>query len=150
MVKKYMAILAMIVVCQAAFGQKNVNQLFKEFSGMKNTSSVNIGKITMSFASLFTETMGVDGIEILSFDECTQDVKDKLLAAVKNLKDPAYETMVSTNEDNERVRVLVKINDDMIREMVVVTTGNSNALVRIKGKIKPEDIQKVVDQHSKK
>ncbi len=149
MVKKYMAILTMIVVCQTAFGQKNMDQLFKEFAGTKGVNSVNIGKITLSFASLFTETMGVDGIEVLSFDECAQDVKDKLASSLKSLKDSAYETMISSNEDNSKTRVLVKMKDDMIRELVVVTTGSSNALVRIKGKIKPEDIQKIVDQHSK-
>ena len=37
---------------------------------------------------------------------------------------------------------MVRIEKDMIREMVVLTTGNSNALVRIKGKIKPSDIEK--------
>ncbi len=149
MIQKYMAVLAMVVICQSAFGQKSMDQLFKEFSKAKDVSTVNIGKITMSFAGLFTETMGVDGIEVFSFDECGQEVKDKLANAVRNLKDSAYETMLSSNEADERTRILVKIKDDMIREMVVVTTGKNNALIRIKGKIKPEDIQKVVDQHSK-
>ncbi len=30
--KKIMAILALIIICQAGYSQKNVNDLFKEFS----------------------------------------------------------------------------------------------------------------------
>ena len=37
----------------------------------------------------------------------------------------------------------------MIRELVVLTSGSSNALVRIKGKIKPSDIDKVMKEHGK-
>ena len=36
--------------------------------GESDVTSVNIGNITMKLASLFTETMGVNGIEILEFD----------------------------------------------------------------------------------
>jgi len=150
MIKKGIVILTMITVCQATFGQRSVDRLFREFSNSPAATSVNIGKITMSFASLFTETMGVDGVEVFSFDECAQEVKDRLATAVSNLKDAAYETMISSNENGERVRVLVRIDEEMIREMVVVVTGNSHALVRIKGKIKPEDIQRVVDKHGGK
>lgn len=150
MIKKCIVLLTMIAVCQAAFGQRSVDRLFSEFSKSRDATSVNIGKITMSFASLFTETMGVDGIEIFSFDDCAQEVKDRLAAAASNLKDAAYETMISSNEDGGRTRVLVRINDDMIREMVIVVTGGSHALIRIKGKIKPEDIQRLADKHGKK
>lgn len=146
--KKYMAILALLIAFQAGYSQKNVDQLFKEFSKVENTEGVKLGKFFMSFAGLFTDTMGVDGVEVYSFDNSPSEVKERLNKAIQTLKDSRFETMVSSNEKGSRVRVLVKIEEEMIREMVVVTTGESNALVRIKGKIKPSDIQRVVDKHS--
>ncbi len=101
----------------------------------------------MKLASLFTETMGVNGIEVLEFGSCNSDVKQRFEKAIKELKDPDFETMVTSNEKGSRTKVMVRIEKDMIREMVVLTTGNSNALVRIKGKIKPSDIEKVVKDH---
>jgi len=146
--KKYVAIIVCLVVCQATFSQKNVNQLFKEFSKVQSVNTVNIGKITMSFANLFTDTMGVDGIEVFEFDNCTQDLKDHFAASVKQLKDSKYETMITSNDDNGRTKVLVRFEDEFIHEMVVVTTGSNNALIRIKGKIKPSDIERIMKKHS--
>ena len=38
--------------------------------------------------------------------------------------------------------------EDIIRELVILTTdGGDDALIRIKGKIKPSDIEKVINDH---
>jgi hypothetical protein len=148
--KKYIAILALLLVCQAGYSQEyNVDQLFKEFSRTELSKKVKLGKIFMSFAGMFTETMGINGIEIYSFDECEEKVKQKLTDAVKSLKDFRFETMISANEEDSRTKILVRIEGDLIREMVIVTVGDSNALVRIKGKIKPSDFEEVAAKHGK-
>jgi hypothetical protein len=148
--KKYIAILALLLVCRVGYGQEyNVDQLFKEFSCTKSSEKVKLGKIFMSFAGMFTETMGVNEIEVYGFDECEERVKQQLTNAIKNLKDPGFETMISANEEGSRTKILVRIEKDFIREMVIVTTGDSNALVRIKGKIKPSDVENVAIKHGK-
>ncbi len=35
----------------------------------------------------------------------------------------------------------------MIRELVIFTTGNDHALIRIKGKISPSDLDRVINEH---
>ena len=55
--------------------------------------------------------------------------------------------MLTSNEKGSRTKVMVRIEKDMIRELVVLTTGSRNALVRIKGKIKPSDVNKVMIDH---
>lgn len=145
--KRLIAILAIVLISQAGYGQQGMDQLFNAFREESDVTSVKIGKITMKLANLFTETMGVDGIEVLDFSDCAQNVKDRLSSALKNLDDPDYETMVSSNENHSRTKVLIKIKEDMIREMVVFTTGHDNALIRIKGNIKPSDIDRVINEH---
>jgi hypothetical protein len=83
-------------------------------------------------------------VEVWSLTDCDEAFKSKFDKAVRSLKDEAYETMLTANEDGERVKILVKLKDEMIRELVVVSSGNSQALIRIKGKIKPSDIERVV------
>jgi len=85
----------------------------------------------------------------LSFDGCNPSVKERLNHAIASLKDENYETMVSVNEETERTKILVKLKDDFIQELIVLTSGNEPAIVRIKGKIKPSDIEKVIEQNSK-
>ena len=127
--------------------QKSIDKLFNDFTKEKGVNHVNVGKITMTFAGLFTDVMGVSGVEVFSFDSCEQAVKDKLNEAIASLKDNDYETMVSVNEDNERTRILVKLKDEVIKELVVLTTGDDPAMIRIKGNIKQSDIEKVINKN---
>jgi hypothetical protein len=145
-------------ICQGCFSKKinqpietdknvSIEQLFTDFGKEKNTVHVKIGGFTMAFTRVFTKTKGVSGVEVYSLDECSREVKDKFNTAIKNLKDEAYETLVSTIENGERTKVLLKIKDDFISEIVVVAGGNDPALVRIKGKIKPDDVKNVIKNH---
>ena len=143
------------ILCLPCFGkgmtEKNISQqkntveaLFKNFSNEKNITHLKLGGFVMTLARVFTDTRGVTGVEVYSFDECDQPVKSKLNDAINNLKDSSYETLVSTTQDGERTKVLVKIKEDYINEIVVIAGGSEPALVRIKGKIRPEDVQEVV------
>ena len=75
--KRYFVILALILICQAGNSQ-TMNQLFNEFSKIEQINHVKIGNITMKLASLFTETIGVNGIEVLEFGSCYSDVNVRL------------------------------------------------------------------------
>ena len=145
--KKYIAILILILFCQAGYSQ-SMDKLFNDLAKQDNVTRVTVGPFLMKISSMFTETMGVSSIEVLSFDECGSTVKENLRTAIKQLKDPNFETMVTSNEGGSRTKVMVRSDKEMIRELVVLTTdGGDDALIRIKGKIKPSDIERVVNDH---
>lgn len=144
---KYALIIVIALFAQAGYGQKNVDKLFNEFSKVENVTRLSMGNISMKIASIFTNVMGVDGIEVLSFDDCNDATKEKFNEAARNLKDSKFETMLTSNENNKRTRILVRIEEDTIHELVLLTTGSKNALIRIKGKIKPSDIDNLVNKH---
>jgi phosphoglycolate phosphatase-like HAD superfamily hydrolase len=120
-----------------------VEQLFKNFSKEKNTVHL---KFSMSIVRAFVDTKGVSGVEIFSFDVCDTKLKENFNEAIKKLKDSTYETLIATNKNGEYTKVLLKIRKDFIREIVVITGGNSPAMVRIKGKIKHEDVKDVIEK----
>ncbi|MDR0795648.1 MAG: DUF4252 domain-containing protein, partial [Tannerella sp.] len=101
-------LLAFICICPAMYSQKNVNQLFKEYSKEDGVTRVGIGKFVMTISGIFTDVMGVDGIEVLSFEECSQSVKEQFSREIATFKDTKYETMVSVNEEKQRTKILVK------------------------------------------
>lgn len=138
--------LALLLISQVGFSQ-NMNELFNTFADREDVTHITVGPIMMKLGSLFTKTMGVKSIEVLELSECNQQAKDDLVKAIKELKDPHFETLVTANEPDSRTKVLVRIDKKVIRELIVLTTGNDNALIRIKGKIKPEDIDKIVEDH---
>ena len=143
-------LLALLLICPVMHSQKSVDQLFNAFAKEKGVTHIGIGKFTMTLAGLVTNVMGVDGIEVLSFDECNQAVKERLNSAIASLKDKNYETMLSVNEETERTKILVKLEGESIRELIIMTSGNEPALVRIKGKIKPSDVSNVINQSKNK
>ena len=146
--KKILSVLiALLLISPVMHSQKSVDKLFSEFSKEKGVEHVGIGGFTMTLAGLFTDVMGVKGIEVLSFDSCEQSVKDRLTQAIASLKDENYEPFITVNDETGRTKILVKIKDDFIRELVVLTSGDDPAIVRIKGKIKPSDINNVIDKN---
>lgn len=140
-------LLVLFLISPVIYGQKNVDQLFKEYSKEKKVVHVSVGKFTMTLASLFTDVMGVHGVEVFSFEECEQSVKDKFNREIASLKDENYETLVSVNEAKERTKILVKLKGESIQEMIVLSSGDDPAMVRIKGSIKPSDIEKVINNN---
>jgi len=145
--KILLILLALFLICPVMHSQKNVDQLFNEFSKEKGVEHVGIGGFTMTLAGLFTNVMGVKGIEVLSFDSCEQSVKDRLTQAIASLKDEKYEPFITVNDETGRTKILVKMNEDYIQELVVLSSGDDPAIVRIKGKIKPSDINNVIDKN---
>lgn len=144
---KYVLLVLIALFTQTGYGQKNIGELFKDFSQEENVARVSLGNFSMKLAGLFTDVMGVNGVEVLSLDDCSQTVKENFRQAVKDVKDNGYETMLTSNEGDERTRILVKIEKETIRELIVFSTGSTNALIRIKGKIKPSDIDSLVKKH---
>ncbi|MDR1525485.1 MAG: DUF4252 domain-containing protein [Tannerella sp.] len=125
-------------------GKYTVERLFKDFSKEKNTVHL---KFSMSIICVFADTKGVSGVEVFSFDECNKELKEDFNKAIKKLKDSTYENIISTNENGKYTKILLKIKEDFINEIVVVTGGNSPAMVRIKGKIKRDDVKDVIEKN---
>lgn len=58
-----------------------------------------------------------------------------------------YETLIRNNDENETSIVLIKIKNDIIKELVVINTGDSHELVRIKGNLNKKQIRKLTDKN---
>lgn len=144
--KKILVIAIIALIAQLSYGQQKVEQLFNNFRTESDITSVNMDTITTKLA-LFKKSMGVEGIEILRFNDCEQNVKERLDTAIKNLKDPAYETMIKSNKNNSRTRILVKIEENKIRELVILTTGDDYALIRLKGNMDPRHMGEFINDH---
>ncbi|MGM9760040.1 MAG: DUF4252 domain-containing protein [Parabacteroides sp.] len=145
--KHLLAILLLSFACQVGYSQNNWEQLFNKFAHVENCDRFHVGGLMMKLAGLFTETMGVNSIDVIDFKSCDESVRNDLHLAIQQMKDPLFETLVSANEEDSRTRILVRIDKEIIRELVIVTTGRENSLIRIKGTIKPSDIDRVIHEH---
>lgn len=139
---------AIVCAAQMSYGQ-SVEQLFDSFKNKEGANTVHVGGFTIKMASLFTETMGVQSVDVLELAECSLETKQHFQQAISNFKDPAFETVITSNEANGRTKVLFKIEEDRIREIVLYSTGNDCSLIHIKGDISPKDLEKIVEENKK-
>lgn len=151
MVKKYFLCISLFLVAQLSLGQ-DIEKLFKEFSDAPNVENVKLDKSMMALAKPFAKgddlggVKDIDSLQVLDLSKCSSEIKDKFAEKVKTLNAEGYETLVRSNENGENVRVLVKMNNGDISELVVVTTGKEAALVKIKGKFNKSDISKLTNK----
>lgn len=140
---KGVGLLIALFIVQVGYGQMNVKQFVSKFSERTRVERVNLGGFAMKLGRLFSETYGVSHVDVFSLSECSESDKQQFHEAMSSLKDNNYETMVSTKDKGEHTKILVKMKKDYIEELLVLTSGDSPAIVRLKGKIKPSDIEKL-------
>ena len=141
-------VVAMLCIAQMSYGQ-SIEQLFNSFKDKEGANTVHVGGFTMKMASLFTETLGVKSVDVLELEACSAETKQHFQKALAEFNDPSFETVITSNETSGRTKVLFKIEEDRIREILLYTPGNDCNLIHIKGNINPADIEKIVEENKK-
>ena len=154
--KKYLVAIALMIACQNTFAQ-STKEIFEEFGKEWNAESVSIPSFLMSIGRLFMDddtpeiAKSIDFMKVLDLEDCSSKVKARFNEKVNNLQLEGYETMIQTIENGEKVRILTRIENNTVRELLIVCTGNDDcALIQLNGKIKKEDIAELVNEETKK
>ena len=154
--KKYLVATALIIACQSTFAQ-STKDIFEEFGKEWNAESVSISPFLMNIGRLFMDSdtpeiaKSINSMKVLDLEDCSNKVKARFNEKVNNLQLEGYETMIQAIEDGEKVRILTRIENNTVRELLIVCTGNDDcALIQLNGKIKKEDIAELVNEETKK
>ncbi len=134
-----------------------VEEIFKQFKSEKNVTYINLPKslIKMGLKSSNDKTASaladqIDALQILAFENTDKKAKDNLYKRIGGLEVKGYEPMVKTNEDGEKVRILVKSNEKEIQSIVIFAMDKEDcSLIRIDGHINPSDLDAIVDLQTK-
>ena len=133
---------------------QDMDAVYNEFKDVKGVESVSVSPFLMKFARLFMDSddknnpliKGTHSVKILDLEECTKDIKKQFTQKVNQLQHNGYENWLQAKKDGENVKIIAKKEDQIIRELLVLTIDNDDcALVLIKGKIRQEDIQAIID-----
>lgn len=145
--KKYVFLLAVVFCCRLAYAE-NLEKFLNSFSDKTGVEKIKIGPLVMKTSGIFTETKGISSIEILDLSECQDDVKENFRNGLRTIKDSKYEPLLVVKDDNEMVRILIRTKKDVIQELVIATYDEEDmVLIRIKGKIKPKDVEKIIEEN---
>ena len=151
--KKIILTLALGIICQSTFAI-NIDTLFAQFKDKEGADYMNIPSLVLKFMRTFTKSnndksyhflKGIKSIKVLDMEECPSEVKADFLKEAKKLNLNGYETLVQTKDKGEEVKLVAKMDEEAISELIILISGKDDCgLTLLKGKIKKEDINVMI------
>lgn len=152
--KRIFIICTMILLALTVSQAKDLSELFETFKKEKHADYVSVSPIMMKIACLFTLAdkdakvlHRIRSFKVLDLDGCSSEVKQRFNMEVDDINNEGYEEMMRVKNKGEVVRIFVKQEENVIREMLIFVGGNDCTLVALTGKIRQKDIAKIVDKH---
>jgi len=125
-----------------------VSKAFSKYGHERGVTSITVPGWVIGIAAKFGDLdederellYSIDKVKVLS-------IEDNSLNSHINLHQEFYtkinvkhdfEELLTVNNQNENVTIFGKMDGEVIREMVILVGGDDNALVYLKGEIKPE------------
>lgn len=159
--KRMMTLLLILAAAMQMASAKSLGRLIEDYRYQKNAEYVHVTPLLMKMA---WTAMGHDArsgeegrlvrkiksIRTLDLEECSADVKHRFSADVQKLEMSGYEPLVTTRDDGETVKIMMKAKGDVIRELVIICSDSDDcALVWLNCKVKMNEIQSLVDMQTK-
>ena len=155
--KQLITLIALMLLAQATWAT-DIKDVFNEFKDTPRAEYVSISPFLMKIGQCFIDeeegpemalAKQVRSMKVLDLSDCSPEVKARFTRRMADLDDKGYETLVRVNDEGEKVNILVKQKNDVIREMLIVCAGTDDCtLVFFKGKFKPEDIDRLVNDNT--
>lgn len=160
--KMKQTIITLLVIASFLSGcGSSTASIFTDFKDKPNADFVYVPKAMMKLGMAFagkggnTEEMDIarhiSSVKVLDMSGCDAATRHDFSSAVSDLSLKGYEEIVRVKDSADDVKILVKRGGGYIRELLVANSEPDDAmLVEIKGKIKPEDIGRLIEQQTKK
>ena len=159
--KKTVFIFTMLVaISLSVCGQKSNREILSALSNSDDVARISVGSFGMWLAKLvggledIPQLKGINSIEILTVsDDCPPNRKETIKKQMASLSDDAdYVTLMNVKDKDDKVRIMIRQQDDLVRELLLAVVSNSSdndgdsVIIRIKGKMKLSDVQEMVEK----
>ena len=115
-----------------------------------HAEKVNLNSFVLGLLKPFSsELKGIKSMSIIDAENISSKDYTRFEKIITQCDSDGYETVTSSNEENEIVRILMKIEKEKIREIVIISLEeNEISLIRIKGKIDPNQMQNIIEDNA--
>lgn len=159
---KYLHLIpALLAVCSltACAGNTTPDELFDSFCNEPHAECVRVPKLLLKLGTTFAAVDADDreerqalklasklsSVRVLDLDDCAPVVKQRFAEETANLENKGYETLISVNDEGEKVRIYLRREKGDITELLIVNRSDDDAsMVQLKGKIKESEIGNLV------
>ena len=138
---------------------QSVEALFRQYRNEKNVAYVHIPRFVMSMVKMLAKAgqdeagalKAVSSVRALDMESCSPAVRKNFQKTLQTFQPAGYTPVVFCKEGDETSYIYIKEKKGYIRELLILSAGNNEgAIMQIKGKIKPDDVDTVVKRNTKK
>ncbi len=122
-------------------------EILRKYSKAIDLEKQTIGGLLMTVATLFGEGVnpGVHSITMYDFSMCPDVTLAALNDDIRRVDKSGYEAMIATHHHGQNNVILIDCDSKAIREVMIIDSGeNYCEIIHIKGRIKPENIEKLM------
>ena len=153
---------SLLLIVASLCASAQVGDLFAEFRHAPNAEYLHLPRALLSMLKPVVRLSDSDqearavlkairSVRVLDLEECSPKVKNRFMEAVANFNPGAYTELIRSNQDDERTLILYKMGRHAIRELLIVESSKDDAqIVQVKGRIRPENINDIIDTTNKK
>ncbi len=139
------------------FSQRNLlDDFFDNYSGRDGYTSVTIDGNLFGLLRNFDDDPGLEGLDrkitsirIVSREKNNGFPGEAFLSEIRGvIRRGRYEELVTVKDPDTDLRIMVKSSDDAIREILVVASGENEAVIQISGNLTREDVDRLSENHA--
>lgn len=137
-----------------------VSKAFLKYSYRSGVTTVTVPGWLIGMASTFGDLEeeerelldNIDKVKVLTIEDNDLNARVNLHEEFysKINSDNSFEELLVVREDGENITIFGKMDENVIREMIVLVGGDDNTMVYLKGEINPEQINNIVRKKSDK
>lgn len=87
-------------------------------------------------------------MNILNAENLSPANYNRLKEQIANCNDNSYETLVASNEGDEIARILMKVDKNRIKEIIIFSLEKDEvSLIHIKGSIDPQQLNGIIENN---
>lgn len=150
-------VIAALFIFASCDTNSGVSEAFLKYSHQKGVTSVAVPGWLIALGAKLGDLSdeekelleSVDKVKVLSVedDDLNAEINFHKEFQLKINKNGEYEELMTVNGDDESVTIFGKMDDDVIKEMIILVGGDENAMVYVKGEISPELINNAIDKN---
>lgn len=148
--KRFICIIAALVMIMPGGMAQTVNGLFRQFKDQPEAEYRNLAPLLMGVIKTFAideeddkVIKSIKSIRVLDLEECAPEIRREYARKSRTLKPSGMEMLMQVKEDEGTVRIWAKIKREKVEEVLVLTPDK---MVSIKGRFDLDKISQLINQ----
>lgn len=154
--KRTLLVLSLLTILSVAYGQRSIDRLFEKYSDRDGFTCITLSGNLLNFAMEFEDEDDEKDIKAKITDVRILAQKDDDFEAgnfhdivMRDIDTRDYEEFMRVKEADQDLRVMIRSQGKNITELLLVSGGESNAIIQVRGNMSVSDARKLCD-HAKK